>query len=153
LEVDAVEALFDAVLASRVEIDPRFRELGHKGIVPAEELKGGDTFGPFTITKKISEGPRGVLYTAQKAGVDRMVKAFRREATRDPRAARRFLTRVRLAAQVRHESLPSELEVGLEGGRVFVAYAPIEGQPLSARIARTGPLHINEARNLLRGVL
>src|SRR5262245_16132441 len=102
LEVDAVEALFDAVLASRVEVDPRFRELGHKGIVPAEELKGGDTFGPFTITKKISEGPRGVLYAAQKAGAERTIKVLRREATRDPRAARRFLTRVRLAAQIRH---------------------------------------------------
>src|SRR6185369_9869214 len=38
-------------------------------------------------------------------------------------------------------------------GRVWVSYAPIDGQPLSARIARTGALHLNEARGLVRGIL
>ena len=32
LELDAVEALLDAVLASRTEVDPRFRELAQKGL-------------------------------------------------------------------------------------------------------------------------
>src|SRR6188768_2466137 len=97
LEVDAVEALLDAVLASRVEIDPRFKELGHKGIALAEELRAGDTFGRFTITKKLVEGPRALTYVATLDGADRTLKVFRREATRDTRATRRFLTRVRLA--------------------------------------------------------
>ena len=153
LEVDALEALLDAVLASRTEVDPRIRELGQKGLTLPEEIKAGETFGAFTITKKLGEGPRGFVYAATKDGADRTLKVYRREATRDARAARRFLTRVRLAAKVRHENLPSDLEVGLEGGRVWVSYAPIEGQPLSVRIGRTGPLHINEARNLLRGVV
>jgi tetratricopeptide (TPR) repeat protein len=153
LEVDAIEALLDAVLASRTEVDPRIRELGQKGLTLPEEIKAGETFGAFTITKKLGEGPRGFVYSATKDGVERTLKVYRREATRDARAARRFLTRVRLAAKVRHENLPTDLEVGLEDGRVWVAYAPIEGQPLSVRIGRTGPLHINEARNLLRGVI
>ena len=153
VEVDAIEALLDAVLASRTEVDPRIRELGQKGLTLPEEIKAGETFGAFTITKKIGEGPRGFVYAATKDGADRTLKVYRREATRGARAARRFLTRVRLAARVRHENLPSDLEVGIEGGRVWVSYAPIEGQPLSVRIGRTGPLHINEARNLLRGVI
>lgn len=153
VEVDAIEALLDAVLASRTEVDPRIRELGQKGLTLPEEIKAGEAFGAFTITKKIGEGPRGFVYAAAKDGADRTLKVYRREATRDARAARRFLTRVRLAAKVRHENLPSDLEVGIEGGRVWVSYAPIEGQPLSVRIGRTGPLHINEARNLLRGVV
>jgi tetratricopeptide (TPR) repeat protein len=153
LELDVVEALLDAVLASRTEVDPRFRELGQKGLVRPEELKSGDAFGPYTISKKLGEGPRAIVYSAQKGGAERTLKVFRREATRDPRALRRFLIRVRLAARVKHENLPSELEAGVVDGRAYVAYLPIEGQPLSARIARTGPLHINEAKNLLRGVL
>src|SRR5262249_3734078 len=60
---------------------------------------------------------------------------------------------VRLAAKVRHEGLPGELEAGVIGGRAYTAYMPIDGQPLAARVARTGPLHINEARNVLKGVL
>ncbi len=153
LEADAIEALLDAVLASRTEVDPRIRELGQKGLTLPEEIKAGETFGPFTITKKLGEGPRGFVYAATKDGVDRTLKVYRREATRDARAAHRFVTRVRLAAGVRHEGLPADLTVGIEGGRVWTAYAPIDGQPLAVRIGRTGPLHINEARNILRGVL
>src|SRR4051812_38579388 len=96
LEVDAVEALLDAVLASRSEVDPRIRELGQKGLVQPEELKAGDTFGAFTIVKKLGEGPRAIVYSATKNGADRTLKVFRREATRDARAARRYVTRLRL---------------------------------------------------------
>ena len=70
-EIDAVEALLDAVLASRTEVDPRFRELAQKGLAPIEELKAGDTLGPFTIGKKLGEGPRAIVYSAQKAGAER----------------------------------------------------------------------------------
>ena len=154
VEIDGVEALVDAILASRTEVDPRLRELGHKGLVLNEELKAGEAFGPFTIVKKIGEGPRAIVYTAQKDGKDRTLKVFRREATRDARALRRYLVKVRLAARVRHENLPAELEAGVtDQGRAWAAYAAIDGQPLANRIARTGPLHVNEARNVLRGVL
>src|SRR5262245_57590363 len=135
VELDAVEALLDAVLASRTEIDARVRELGQKGLVlRPDEHKVGDTFGAFTIGKKIAEGPRAFVYAATKDGSERTLKIFRRDATRDLRALRRYLTRVRLAARVRHENLPSDLEAGLVDGRAYVAYAPIEGQPLAARI-------------------
>jgi tetratricopeptide (TPR) repeat protein len=153
VEIDAVEALVDALLASRSETDPRLRELGQKGLTASEELKAGEVLGAFTIVKKLGDGPRATVYAAQKDGADRTLKVFRREATRDARALRRYLLRVRLASKVRHESLPADLEAGVIEGRAYVAYAPIEGQPLSARVARTGPLHINEARNVLRGVL
>lgn len=154
VELEAVEALLDAVLASRSEVDPRVRELGQKGLLlHPEEMKAGDAFGEFTIGKKIAEGPRAIVYSAQKGGAERTLKVYRRDANRDLRAVRRYLTRVRLAAKIRHENLPSDLEAGIHEGRAYVAYAPIDGQPLSARIARTGPLHINEARNVLRGVL
>jgi tetratricopeptide (TPR) repeat protein/tRNA A-37 threonylcarbamoyl transferase component Bud32 len=153
LEIDAVEALVDAVIASRTEVDARFRELVQKGIVLPEELKAGDKVGPFTVVKKIGEGPRAIVYSATKDGAERTLKVFRRDATRDARLLRRYLLRVRLAARVKHENLAANLEAGLNDGRAWVAYSPIEGQPLSARIARTGPLHINEARNVIRGVL
>ncbi len=153
VEVDAVDALVDAVLASRDEVDAKVRDLGLRGVPIVEELKQGEAFGDFTIVKKIGEGPRGIVYQATRGGADRTLKIISREASRDTRAVRRFITHVRLAAKVRHENLPAELEAGLVGGRCFVAYAPIDGQPLGARIARTGPLHINEARGFLRGLL
>lgn len=154
VELDAIDALLDAVTASRGSVDARVRELGAKGVSLPEELNPGETFGDFTIGKKIGEGPRGIVYTATRGDKDRVLKVISRDASQGPRAARRFVTHVKLAARIRHENLPSELEAGFVGNRPWVAYAPIaEAQPLSARVARTGPLHINEARGFLRGIL
>lgn len=154
-EVDAIEALVDAVLASRTEVDPRVKELAQKGHVRAEELKAGDTVGAFTIARKIAEGPRAIIYAATQGDEkkEKTVKVFRRSATRDPSAVRRFLTYIRLASRVKHDNLAEDLEAGLEGGRLYVAYAPIDGQPLAARISRTGPLHFNEAKSFLKQIL
>jgi tetratricopeptide (TPR) repeat protein len=152
-DLDAVEALVDAVLASRSDVDPKVREILATGIALNEELKPGDTFAEFTISKKLGEGPRSIVYQATRAGADHVLKVFRRLSIRDRGAPRRFLTHVRLASKVKHENLPAGLDAGLVGARGWVAYAAVDGQPLAARIARTGPLHINEARTLLRGVL
>ncbi|MGK3993706.1 protein kinase domain-containing protein [Sorangium sp. So ce1024] len=153
VEVDAIEALIDAVIASRAEVDARVRALGAQGLSLPEELAAGEAFGDYVITRKIGDGPRGTVYAATRGTEPRTLKVLRREATRDGRAVRRFLIHVRLAAQVRHESLASGVEAGIVGGRAFVAYTHIDGLPLSARLARSGPLHINEARPLLRGIL
>ncbi|WP_437786482.1 protein kinase domain-containing protein [Sorangium sp. So ce1097] len=153
VEVDAIEALLDAIIASRAEVDARVRALGAQGLSLPEEIAAGEAFGDYVVTRKIGEGPRGHVYAATRGTEPRTLKVLRREATRDGRAVRRFLTHVRLAAQVRHESLASGVEAGIVGGRAFVAYTHIDGLPLSARLARSGPLHINEARPLLRGIL
>lgn len=152
-ELDIMDVLVEAVLASRKDVDARVRELAGKELVRFEERRSGDVFGPFTIVRKLAEGPRAFIYAAQKGDVDRTLKIFRRTATRNPRAVRRFILQNRLAARVVHESLPTDLDVGLADGSLYVAHAPVDGQPLSARLTRTGALHLNEARGLLRGVL
>src|SRR5690606_4922949 len=78
---------------------------------------------------------------------------FRLDVTRDPSAVARLLAAVRLGSRIQHENLPQEIEAGVDEGRVWVAHAPVEGQPLATRIARTGPLHMNEAKPILRGIL
>ena len=40
-----------------------------------------------------------------------------------------------------------------DGARHFVTYAHFDGQPLASRIGRTGPMHINEARPVLKAIL
>jgi hypothetical protein len=99
IETDAIEALAFAIIASRSEIDPKVRELGLKGFVRPEELKTGDTFGPFTITKKIGESHRAIIYGATKAGAERTIKIFRKSACTDAAAVRRFLTYTRLLSR------------------------------------------------------
>ncbi|MDC3957743.1 protein kinase domain-containing protein [Polyangium jinanense] len=158
-ENDAEGALLDAIFAVRPEADAKLRELAKKGTSADTEIKAGEAFGAFTITRKIGEGPRAVVYAATRKveGEDkpeeRSLKVFRKDAASGPRALQRFLTAVRLAAKVQHEGLPASLEAGVVSGHAYVAYAPIDGQPLAARVTRTGALHMNEAREIVRAVL
>lgn len=149
---DAVGALTDVLAASRPEVDTRVREAA-RSAGALEELRPGATFGSFTIVRRLGEGPRGAVYAAKQGDRERTLKIHRPDITRDASAVARFLAAVRLGARIRHESLPQEVEAGVEDGRVWVSYAPVEGQPLSLRIARTGPLHMNEAKPILRGLL
>lgn len=155
IEAHAVGALVDAIIASRSEVDARMREMAVSGVPLAiADLKAGATFGPFTIQRRLAEGPHSVVYAAKRDGEDRVLKLLKRGATTDPNALNRFIIHTRLLGRLAHENLPAHVEAGIDAGQPYVAYAaPLDAQPLAARIARTGPLHINEAKPILRGVL
>ncbi|HXX65546.1 MAG TPA: tetratricopeptide repeat protein [Polyangiaceae bacterium] len=149
---DGVDALVDVILASRHGADPRLREVGSPP--GREEVDPGQTFGAFEIVRKIGESPLSIVYAAHREQVDCTLKVIRREACRDRRAVQRFLAANRMIAALEHEGLPSWLEVGETDGVAWVSYYTGDAQwPLSAELARTGPLPLGELRPLLRGIL
>ncbi len=151
LESDRIEALLDVLLVQKKDIDPRVRDVA--ALLGEDDLAAGKTFGPYTVDKKLSSTELGVVYLAKKDGKVHLLKTLRREAARDRRAVQRFLTANRLAAAVAHDGLPKGLDAGEIDGTPYVAYENIDAQPLSARLARTGPSHINELRPILKGIL
>ncbi|HTJ84085.1 MAG TPA: protein kinase, partial [Polyangiaceae bacterium] len=158
VETHSVDALLDAMVGSRADLDARIRDLAKTGVAADVELKAGQTFGPFTISKKIAEGPRATTYLAKKSlgekdSADRVLKIWKGRVASDAGQVKRFVAQARLVARVRQENLAADYEVGVEGGRLYSASSVGEGQPLSARVSRTGALHLNEARPLVRGVL
>jgi tetratricopeptide (TPR) repeat protein len=153
IENDAFEALCDSVAASKAGVSPEVLALGARGTPALDEIRLGDRLGPYVISRKLGEGAAGISYVARSEDGEVRIKVLRREATRDQRALRRFLALTRLSARVRHQGLPWRLRAGVVDGRYFVAQEAVEGQALAARVARTGPMHINEAREILRGVL
>ncbi|MFI5300627.1 MAG: protein kinase, partial [Polyangiales bacterium] len=158
-ERDAIEALADAVVIARTDIDPRVREIASVGLASSDELLPGTEVGLFTITRKLGEGGAGRVYAAhvrEPGGGTRPVtlKLLRREVARDMRSLQRYLTANRLVGTLDHESLPRNLGSGqLDDGRFYIMYDFIEGQVLAARLQRTGPMHLNEAKPILRGLL
>lgn len=153
---DRLDALVDVILHSRKEVDPRVRDIA--SLWGKEELPVGRQLGDFTIQKKIGESDLGIVYQAVRTdGAARAVyalKVLRREAARDRRAVHRFLTANRLIGTVDHPGLPRHVEAGeIEPGLFYVAYEYVEAQPLSARVARTGPISYTELRPLLKGIL
>lgn len=154
---DAVEALVDALLILRTDLDPRVRELAGTGFAASDEIAPHTELAGFTVQRKIGEGGAGVVYLATKKSAPQQqfaLKVLKREAARDPRALQRYLTANRLVGTVEHVGLPRHIETGFfPDGRAYVAYDYIDGQNLAARLARTGAMHVNEARPILHSIL
>ncbi len=153
LGADAIEALCDAVLASRDDVSPKLIQMRTQGVVEVDEIDVGKKLGDFQLVRKLGEGRLGISYLARRADADYRLKLLRNEPARDQRGLMRFLTVTRLVAQTKHAGLPSDIEIGTADGRYFVVHKHVDGQPLAARIERTGPMHVNEARALLQGIL
>jgi tetratricopeptide (TPR) repeat protein/predicted Ser/Thr protein kinase len=154
-QLDALDALVEAVIGSRTDADPRLRDLSQRGFSFDETLEAGRLVGPFLVNRRLGEGGSGIVYSAEHEGQQVILKILRREAARDGRALNRFLTITRLIGRVGNASLPRWMTVGQlsEIDATYIAYEDIDGEPLAARIKRDGPMHIQEARVILRNVL
>jgi hypothetical protein len=114
IDGDRVDALVDVLLASRQGVDPRVRDV--TGILGREEIAAGDELGPFVVSRKVGESPLAIVYAVRRGDEDHVLKVLRREASRDGRAAQRFLTATRMVAEVDHPGLPRALEAGETDG-------------------------------------
>src|SRR5262245_47002878 len=150
---DAVEALCDAVLALRPNASADLVELRTSGLKKDEPIAVGTTFGTFVIARELGEGRSAIAYAATRNDRAFRLRILRHEAARDRRGLHRFLTLNRLVAEIEHEFLPRGIEAGSVDGHFYVAHELVDGETLAARVARTGPLHISDARPLLRAVL
>jgi tetratricopeptide (TPR) repeat protein len=153
VESDAVVALCDAMAAARDGIDPRVVELRSHGMRGDDELELGDAFGPYLILRRLGRGRLGSVYLARRDDEDVRLKVLRREATYDRVGLQRFLAASRLVGSVDHHGLPGPVSAGEIDGRFYVAHRYVEGQTLAARVAKTGAVHVEEARDLLQGIL
>jgi tetratricopeptide (TPR) repeat protein len=153
VEHDAVEALCDVLLATRANVSSQVADIRLTGLSGEDELKPGADFGGFTVVRKLGEGRLAVSYLVKVGAAEHRLKLLRREATRDARGLHRFLTVTRLAGKVAHSALPSGVRAISVDGRTGVLSDYVEAQSLAQRIARSGPLHENEARPLLKALL
>src|SRR5262249_15427598 len=145
--------LCDAMAIARDDLDPRVTELRSHGLRSDDELELGDEFGPYLVLRRLGRGRLGSVYLARQESRDVRLKVLRREATYDRVGLQRFLAASRLSGTVDHPGLPGAVSAGEIRGRFFVAHRYVEGQTLAARVAKTGAMHIEEARSILHGIL
>src|SRR5262245_60838678 len=87
----------------------------------------------------------GVVYAAEDERLGRRVAVkMLHEGTEGDAGRKRMWREARAAAGINHPNVCQVLDVGEDGGTLWIAMELLEGEPLSARLGR-GPLSLTEA--------
>ncbi|MHC5080619.1 MAG: bifunctional serine/threonine-protein kinase/formylglycine-generating enzyme family protein, partial [Planctomycetota bacterium] len=127
---------------------------GH--LVPSPEASGewpegpdpleGQIIGGCRLEKKLGVGGMGFVYKAVHLALNRTVAVkFLAEHVSNEAAKRRFLREARAAAKLVHANIVPVYNTGVDKGRHFIVMQFIEGESVSARVKREGPIPLREA--------
>ncbi|HEU5074601.1 MAG TPA: protein kinase, partial [Polyangiaceae bacterium] len=150
---DAVEALCDALLATKSGVDVRIHELRRVGSLPERALESGSKLGAFSVVRPLGVGRVGSVYVARRAEAEVRLKVFSRAAAGDRRNLHRCLTHSRLIARFSHPGIPRQLWAGRAEDRYVIVHEMVDGPTLGAQLAFSGPLPFERARPLLSAIL
>jgi serine/threonine protein kinase len=113
------------------------------GMRPVEEsaVGGLGEFGHYQILGFLARGGMGAVFKARCMRSDRVValKVPSSRCMSDPDEHRRFVLESELAQNLRHPNICSVIEVGMTGGRPFLAMEFIDGMHLRKWVAKTRP--------------
>ena len=110
--------------------------------------------GRYSLERELGRGGMGVVYLAREVRLDRPVaiKLLPPSKASDPRLRERFLREARTAAKLSHPNIIPIHAVEEIGEFVFFAMAYIEGETLTERVRRRGPMAPSDASRVLRDV-
>lgn len=112
-----------------------------------------DFIGQYELLAEIGRGGMGVVYKARHEALKRVValKVIKSGEHAHPQEIARFEAEAEAVAQLNHPGIVTIYEVGREAGRNYFSMEFVEGESLSARIAK-GPLEGRIAAELCAGV-
>jgi len=110
--------------------------------------------GRYSLERELGRGGMGVVYLAREVRLDRPVaiKLLPPSKTADPNLRERFLREARTAAKLSHPNIIPIHAVEEIGEFVFFAMAYVDGETLTERVRRRGPMAPSEAARVLRDV-
>ena len=111
-----------------------------------------DTIAHYRVVSKLGEGGMGVVYAATDERLQRPSPSRWCVDTCDQQSRERLWREARAAASVSHPNVCQLYEVGEANGELFIAMELLEGEPLSARLAR-GPIPLLESVDITLAVL
>jgi eukaryotic-like serine/threonine-protein kinase len=110
--------------------------------------------GRYSLERELGRGGMGVVYLAREVRLDRSVaiKLLPPSKTADPKLRERFLREARTAAKLSHPNIIPIHAVEEIGEFVFFAMAYVDGETLTERVRRRGPMAPSDAARVLRDV-
>lgn len=107
--------------------------------------------GRYRLLHQLGQGGMGTVYAAHDESLGRRI-AVKTITSMDESSRERFRREARAAAGVNHPNVCQVYEIGEDSGQMFIAMELLEGESLAQRLKR-GPLSVEEAGNLARGIL
>jgi DNA-binding LytR/AlgR family response regulator/predicted Ser/Thr protein kinase len=109
----------------------------------------GNSIAQYRILSSLGQGGMGHVFLAEDTKLGRQValKVLSPELASDPAGLQRFLQEARLASSLSHPNIAYIYEIGEAAGQHFLAMEYVEGESLSARIAK-GPLPLADVTAL-----
>src|SRR5437870_12371827 len=111
------------------------------------------TLGSYKLISRLGAGGMGEVWRAEDTRLQRFVaiKILADHIANDPEWKARFLREARTIAQLNHPNIATIYAIEQEGDKFFIAMELIEGESLTAMLAR-GPMDPREAVRIIREV-
>ena len=110
--------------------------------------------GRYEVLGLLGQGGMGSVYRVRDLELDELcaLKMLRRDGPFTPRALERFRREVKLARRVTHVNVARTFDIGEHEGEKFLTMELVEGEPLSALLAREGKLAPQRAAHIATAV-
>jgi eukaryotic-like serine/threonine-protein kinase len=107
----------------------------------------------YQLGRELGTGGMARVVAARDQVLDRDVAVKLLTVPPDPAARERFLREARAAARLRHPHVVAVHDTGEHAGQPYLVMELVDGETVGARLAREGPLPLEEAVALTLGVL
>jgi serine/threonine-protein kinase len=118
---------------------------------PASALQGRIIDGRYAIERRVGEGGMAYVYRAtdRETRLPVALKVLMSRLASDPESVARLKREAQLAMKLNHPNCCGLLAYGEANGLPYLVMPFLEGETLSAREARTGPLPVAQALPIL----
>jgi predicted Ser/Thr protein kinase len=112
----------------------------------AATLSPGFRLGKYEIRRLLGAGGMGAVYEAHHTEIGKRVaiKVLAPELAAAPGARTRFLREAQLASKINHPNIVAVNDVGNADGHAFIVMEFLDGEDLSHRVERGGPMPVEE---------
>src|SRR5262244_2050825 len=113
-------------------------------------LRAGTLLGRYEIRRQLGRGGMGAVYEAVHVDLKKRVavKVLSPSLAANEEARQRFLREGEAASRIRHPHVVDVTDVGSDGNTSYLVMEFLEGEDLSGRLQRGGPLSPQEIADI-----